>query len=142
MDVMQSAPTRVLVLTTEPITVAQLRGALPEGADPQHVEVMVVAPAMQESPLKFWFSDADDAIARAREVRRQTLAELDEKGVSASGDTGDSDPLQAIQDALITFPADRIVVFAREGERQGYREDVGEREINERFGLPVTRVTL
>jgi hypothetical protein len=139
---MPSTPTRILVLTTEPITAAQLRDALPGRGDPKDTEVMVIAPAVQQSPLKFWFSDADGAIERAQEVRRQTVADLGEEGVSASGDTGDSDPLQAIQDALITFPADRIVMFTREGERQGYREGVGEREIQERFGLPVTRAAV
>jgi hypothetical protein len=133
---------KVLVLTTEPVTARQLGDALPGDTDPKDTEVMVIAPAVQQSPVKFWFSDADQAIARAREVQQQTLEELDDEGVSASGDTGDSDPLQAIQDALVTFAADRIIVFAREGDDQGYREDVGESEIEERFGLPVTRATL
>jgi hypothetical protein len=64
---------RVLVLTTEPLSAAQLRDALPDGADPEDVEAMVIAPAIQESPLQFWFSDADDAIAKADEVRRRTV---------------------------------------------------------------------
>ncbi len=132
---------RVLVVTTEPLSAAQLRGALPDGADPEDVEAMVIAPAIQESPLQFWFSDTDDAIAKADEVRRRTVQELADSGVTASGDTGESDPLQAIQDALITFPADRIVVFKRPQGEQGYREDVDEREIEERFGVPVALAT-
>ena len=132
---------RVLVLTTEPLSAAQLRGALPDGADPEDMEVMVIAPAIQESPLQFWFSDADDAIAKADEARRRTVRELADSGVTASGDTGESDPLQAIQDALITFPADRIVVFKHPQGEQGYREDVDEREIEERFGVPVAVAT-
>jgi hypothetical protein len=39
-------------------------------------EVMVVAPAVQQSPLKFWFSDVDGAIAWAEEGRRETVEEL------------------------------------------------------------------
>ncbi|MDQ6815784.1 MAG: hypothetical protein M3018_00040 [Actinomycetota bacterium] len=132
---------RVLVVTTEPITATHLRDALSDG-DPNDIEVMVVAPAIQQSPLKFWFSDADDAIAKAEEVRRQTLEDLGEDGVSATGDTGDSDPLQAIQDALVTFEADRIVLFTRSGSDRGYREDVDQAEIEERFGVPVETVTL
>lgn len=132
---------RVLVLTTGPLSAAQLRGALPDHADPEDMEVMVIAPAIQESPLQFWFSDADDAIAKADEVRRRAVRELADSGVTASGDTGESDPLQAIQDALITFPADRIVVFKRPQGEQGYREDVDEREIEERFGVPVALAT-
>ena len=59
-------------------------------------------------------------------------------GVAASGDTGESDPLDAIQDALQTFPADRIVVFTRPDSEQSYREDVDPEQIEERFGVPVT----
>jgi hypothetical protein len=100
---------------------------------------MIVAPALQKNPLKFWFSDADDAIARADEVRRESVERLGEEGVAASGDTGESDPLEAIQDALQTFPADRIVLFTHPEEQQQYREDVDEDEIRERFDLRVDR---
>jgi hypothetical protein len=81
-------------------------------------------------------SDADEAISRAKEVRAETVERLDQEGIRAAGDTGESDPAEAIQDALQTFPADRILVF----EHGGYREDVDETEIEERFGVPVTRV--
>ncbi len=128
---------KLLVLTSEPISAKQVRDALGD-MQPQEAEVMVVAPAFQESPIKFWTSDADDAIARAQQVSSKTVQELDEAGVGASGDTGDSDPMQAIQDALQTFPADRIVVFTHPGSDQRYREDLDPTEIEERFGVPVT----
>jgi hypothetical protein len=133
---------RLLVLTTEPITAQQLREALSHGVDPEEAEVMVVAPALQESPLKFWLSDADEAIARAEQIRRQTVAELGDAGVAASGDVGESDPLQAIQDALQTFDAERIVLFEHQGPEQRYREQLDVREIEERFGLPVDRAAV
>ena len=86
---------------------------------------MLVAPALQDSPLKFWVSDADDAIARAQRVQeRVDAAPQAEEGVAARGDTGEGDPLQAIQDALATFPADRIALFVHEGDARTYREDV------------------
>jgi len=133
---------KLLVLTSEPVTAEQLRGAVQADLDPREAEVMVVAPALQENPLKFWLSDADEAIARAEEVRRESLRRLGEEGVSASGDTGESDPLEAIQDALNTFPADRIVLFVHPNPGQRYREDVDVAEIEERFGLPVDRATV
>jgi len=127
---------RVLVLTSEPISAPQLRQALPADIDPQQGEVMIVAPALQANALKFLFSDADEAIARAQAVYRQSVERLGEAGVSARGDTGESDPLDAIADALQTFAADRIVLFTRaEGER--YREDIDPGEVSRRFGLPV-----
>ena len=130
---------KLLVITSEAISARQLRDAIPTDVDTEKAEVMIVAPALQENPLKFWFSDADDAIAKADEVRRESVERLGAEGVAASGDTGESDPLEAIQDALQTFAADRIVLFTHPEEQRRYREDVDEGEIRERFGLPVDR---
>ncbi len=47
---------KVLVVTTEPITAAQFRDALRTDSDPAEAEVMVVAPALAESALRFWMS--------------------------------------------------------------------------------------
>lgn len=127
---------KLLVVTTEPVTAQQLSNALPDSVEPNDAEVMVVAPALQPSGLRFWLSDADEAIARAREVRSETVEQLGEAGVSASGDIGESDPMQAIEDALNTFPADRILLFTH-GQDQGYREDIDETALRERFGIPV-----
>jgi nucleotide-binding universal stress UspA family protein len=109
---------------------------------PQDAEVMVVAPALQPNPIKFWLSDADDAIARAKEVGAETVEKLEQDGVAATGDTGESDPIEAIQDALASFDADRIVLFTRPGDQQGYREDVDAELLEERFGIPVDRAGL
>lgn len=128
---------KVLVLTSEPITAEQLRGALRTDVDPSDAEVMVVAPAYAESGFRFWMSDADDAIAKAEQVRRDSVQELDKAGVPATGDTGEADPHTAIEDALKTFDADRIVVFSHEGKDQRYREDLDWDELAERFGRPV-----
>jgi hypothetical protein len=133
---------RILVLTSEAISADRLQGALPDGADPRDAEIMVIAPALHESALRFWFSDADEAIAKADQVRRESLDRLGEQGVTASADTGESDPEEAIADALKTFEADRIVVFTHPGGQQLYREDVDDDALAERFGIPVTRVTL
>ena len=40
--------------------------------------------------------------------------------MDAAGDTGESDPLQAVADALAAFPADRIVVFAHPQGQRAY----------------------
>jgi hypothetical protein len=103
---------------------------------------MVVAPALQDDALHFWLSDADDAIARADAVRRQTLEKLSAGGVSASADTGESDPLKAIEDALQTFAADRILLFTHTQDEQRYREDVDPEEVQDRFGVPVDRAAV
>jgi hypothetical protein len=133
---------KVLVLTSEPITAQQLRDALGPDGDPADAEVMVVAPALADNAFKFWMSDADDAIARAEQVRQASVEELGEAGVSATGDTGEADPYTAIEDALKTFDADRIVLFTHGGDAQRYREDLDESEIAERFGRPVDHASV
>jgi hypothetical protein len=133
---------KILVLTSEPIGAGDLRDALGPEIDPTDTEVMVVAPALQESGFKFWFSDADGAIAKADEVRRETLERLSDGGVAASADTGESDPTVAIEDALRTFRAERIVLFRHAEGDERYREDLDPGELAERFRIPVDRAAL
>jgi hypothetical protein len=133
---------KLLVLTSEPVSAQQLREAVGGDVDPSDAEVLVVAPALQENPLKFWLSDADDAIARAEAVRRKTVDRLGGEGISASADTGESDPLDAVEDALATFSADRLVMFTHPADQSRYREDVDLDEVTDRFGVPVDRATV
>jgi hypothetical protein len=133
---------RLLVLTSEALSAQQLRDALPGDADPKDAEVLIVAPALQENALQFWLSDADDAIARADAVRASTVEQLDAEGVAASGDTGESDPADAIADALQTFAADRILIFTHGDSERRYREDLDPDEIEQRFGIPVDRASV
>lgn len=133
---------KLLVLTSEPITADQLRDAVGAEVEPQDTEVMVVAPALAESPVKFWFSDADAAIERAERVRQESVRELSDAGVNAGGETGESDPIQAVNDALQSFSADRIVLFTHADDDQRYLEHMDDAELAERFGLPVDRATV
>jgi hypothetical protein len=132
---------KILVLTTEPVTADQLRAALPADSNPEDAEVMVVAPALHKNALRFWVSDADEAISKAEEVSHESVEQLGADGVSASGDTGESDPDDAIEDALKTFPADRILVFTHPDSEQRYKEDVDPAELQNRFGVPVTQAS-
>ena len=126
---------KLLVLTPEPVDANALRTAL--GDDVEGAEVLVVSPAGNRSKVAFWVSDSDEAIAGADAAQEETVERLEEEGIDAAGDTGESEPAVAIQDALATFKADRIVVFSHpEGDRD-YREDDGLAGAQERFGVPV-----
>jgi nucleotide-binding universal stress UspA family protein len=125
----------VLVIASEPVSADLLRSVA--GDLPDDAEVLVVAPASTDSPLRFWVSDVDDAIAHADRTQTETVERLEEAGIDASGEVGDSEPLVAIADALTTFPADRIVVLAHERGARDYREDDFAAQVRERFGLPV-----
>jgi hypothetical protein len=134
---------KVLVLASEPISADQLRAALgaPDNHDLDDVEVRIVAPALHSSALQFWISDADEAISKADTVWRTSVAKLGAAGVDAQGDTGESDPMRAIEDALANFDAGRIIVFTHPDSEQRYREDVDGTELEERFGRPVEHVS-
>jgi hypothetical protein len=125
---------KVLVVTSEPINAELLRSALDGEAD--DAEVLVVAPALHDSPVRFWMSDDDEAIAAAQRVQDETVERLEEEGVDAAGDTGESDPLVAAEDALATFEADRVVIFTHPGDETAYREEELA-EAGERLGVPV-----
>lgn len=131
---------KLLVLTPEPVDADLLRATL--GEDIEGAEVLVVSPATNRSKLAFWVSDPDEAIAEAEVAESESVERLEEAGVDAAGDTGESEPAVALQDALATFPADRIVVFSHpEGDRD-YREDKGLADAEERFGVPITHAVI
>jgi nucleotide-binding universal stress UspA family protein len=98
---------------------------------------MVVSPALTDSPLRFWVSDADAAIEHAESTAEETVERLDEEGVDAVGDTGESDPMQALEDALATFDADRVVVFTHPEAERDYLEEGFVEEAEHRLGVPV-----
>jgi hypothetical protein len=98
---------------------------------------MIVAPALHRSALRFWLSDADEAIQRAELVARETVERLGDAGFDARGDTGEGDPVKAVEDILVTFPAERIVLFTRPGSEQRHDEGIDADALQQRCGLPV-----
>src|SRR5262245_34209325 len=91
--------TKVLVVAIDLVVPARLANA----------EVLVVAPALN-SWLRHWLSDEDPARRRAEERLAAVVRQLQRTVVHVEGRVGDADPLQAIADALATFPADEIVI--------------------------------
>jgi nucleotide-binding universal stress UspA family protein len=110
------------------------------GEDIGDAEVLVVSPATNQSKLAFWVSDPDEAIAEAEAAQEETVERLEEEGIDAAGDTGESEPALAIQDALATFAADRIVIFSHPD--RDYREDAGLADAEARFGVPVSHTLI
>ena len=129
---------KLLVVTPEPIDAKLLRATL--GEEVRGAEVLVISPATNRSKVAFWVSDSDEAIAEAETAQQETVERLEEEGVDAAGDTGESEPDVAIQDALATFPADRIVVFSHPD--LDYREDQALDDLEDRFGVPVTHAEI
>ena len=127
---------KLLVLAPHAVDASAVRSALP-GEDLSGAEVLVVSPAMQQSGIRFWMSDSDDAIEKAEHAAAETGGALEGEAESVRTTTGESDPLLALQDALATFPADRVVVFR--GDADDYHEEQLA-EAESRLGVPVTTV--
>ena len=98
-------------------------------------QVFVVAPALN-SRLRHWLSDVDGARRDAEQRLARTLELLARGGVVASGRVGDSDPLQAVADALPFFEAESILVS---GLGNWLARDLV-RRTRERFRLPVAQL--
>jgi hypothetical protein len=99
-------------------------------------EVLVVAPS-SNSRLRHWLSDEDDARRRAEERVAAFVHRLARSGVQAQGRVGDRDPLLAIADALVMFPADEIVISAGlEGSNRVADELLS--RARDRFALPTS----
>lgn len=130
---------KILALVAEPVSGDALRSAL--GPDADDAEVLVVAPALT-GKLSWLTGDTDAAIERAEAVQQETVERLDEEGVDAAGDTGESDPLLAVQDALQTYPADQIVLFTHRGGKRNWLEEGVVEQARQRFEPPVTHMTL
>src|SRR4051794_41595525 len=94
---------KLLLLTAEPVSADVVREAVGDDAD--DAEVMVVSPALTDSPFRFWTSDADEAIEHARESADETVERLDEAGIGAAGGTGGSGPPPGLRGGLPTVPA-------------------------------------
>lgn len=123
---------KLLVLADRSVDAAAVRAALP-GEALDGTEVLVVTPAVNDSKLAFWVSDSDEAIADAEDVGEASVQELSGEGAaSVSGEVGESEPLLALQDALATFKADRILVLMDDADVAG--------EAQQRFSdVPVSR---
>jgi hypothetical protein len=116
---------RVLVVTDGDAD--GLAETIHERVERSHAEVLVVAPA-SNSRLRHWLSDVDPA-RRTEERARSCVEALRRSDFDAEGMVGDADPAQAIEDALVLFDADILVV-------DGSLADGARR----RFGLPIVPV--
>ena len=134
------ATRKILALVSEPVSADALRSAMGE-EDLTGAEVLVVAPALM-TRRRFLLDDPDESIERADAVQEETVERLSEEGVDAAGDTGEADPLLAIQDALVTFPADEIILFSRAEGRRNWLEEGLVEQAEERFDPAVRHLVI
>jgi hypothetical protein len=98
-------------------------------------EVLVLAPALNR-PVSHWLSDLREARMAAQRRLAVSLAALAAARIDARGEVGDTDPVQALEDALRSFPAQEVIFVTA--------PDAGEKEVAElrrRLDRPLRRLT-
>jgi hypothetical protein len=132
---------RLLVIANETVGGAELLAELERHASGRKTEVLVVTPALN-TPLRHWVSDEDAAREAARERLDASLEAMRATGMVASGEIGDSDPVQAIEDAIRTFGPDEIVISTHPEGRSNWLERGVVEAARERFDVPVIHVVV
>lgn len=131
----------LLVIANETANGDELHEAVASIALSADAEVLVVAPALN-SRLRHWMSDEDAAREAARERLERCAERLCDAGIAARGAVGDADPLQAIADALVSFPADELVISTHLEERSNWLAHGLVDRACGRFGLPTAHVVV
>ncbi|MHB8642469.1 MAG: hypothetical protein ACYDA3_06255 [Gaiellaceae bacterium] len=132
---------RILVVANETVGGDELSNLIVDKAANTRANVLIVAPALV-SPLQQLTSDVDPARAEAQARLDASLEKLRRRSISARGEIGDSDPLQAIEDALRTFGPDEIIISTHPQGRSHWLEQgvVGNAKL--RFAVPITHVVV
>jgi hypothetical protein len=132
---------RILVVANETVGGPELLSEIREHAVGHAGRVFVVSPALN-SPLKHWVSDEDQARADAQARLDDSLATMQAAGLDATGEIGDGDPIQAIEDAVRTFRPDELIISTHPAGRSHWLERGVVEKARERFDLPVAHVVV
>jgi hypothetical protein len=106
----------LLVVVTEPADDPPVVEAIADSAaHGTPSEVVVLAPALNPR-LSHWLSDLREARLGAQDRLALTLAALAAARVEATGRVGDTDPVQALEDTLASYPAQEVIFVTATGE--------------------------
>jgi hypothetical protein len=105
-------------------------GAGATGADSGELQILLLAPALN-TRIAHWLSDLRKARQDAQGRLAVSLGMLAAVGADARGQVGDSDAVQAVEDALRTFPAQEVVFVTGPGH------DGAVEEVRRRLDRPV-----
>jgi hypothetical protein len=136
------AAVRLLLVVAQAARGEELRSRLLTLSRGRRLELCLLAPAFASSGLEYVASDVDRGIQRALDRLEASFEELLwEQVVIARREVGESDPMLAIDSALVTFAADEIVLVPSPERDQWAEKELFER-VCERFGLPVWEIEL
>jgi universal stress protein family protein len=132
-------PHRILVVANETVSGQALLQRIRDHAGGRPAEVLVVCPALNSRLPAL----APENSRARREVEKRLAASLEALAaadIRASGSLGDSDPVQAIEDALTTFHADEVIVSTHPAGRSRWLEQGVVERASALFDLPISHV--
>ena len=132
---------RILVVANETLGGQELQRLIEERSRDMPTVILVCTPALN-SRLRHWASDEDGARLAAQERLDASLEGLRSLGIDASGEVGDANPLQAMEDALRTFGADEIIISTHPEGRSNWLERGVVEHARERFTVPIRHVVV
>jgi hypothetical protein len=119
------APHRLVVMTSEPVSAERVLAAAAScngaSASPDSLGVMVVSPEGFGKPE---VTNDEGHYQSALRAESETVASLRRRSVKAAGHVGDHSGAQALEDALVLFPAEHVLVFAHPHDADAYRHAV------------------
>jgi hypothetical protein len=119
---------RVIAVLTDNLHGSEPVEQILANADQEGVELRVVVPAVEATPLRHTMGDIDEPKREAEDRLQRALETLRRRGVEVDGEVGDPDPVQAAQDALLKAPADEVLIFEHcEEQSKWYEEGLLER---------------
>lgn len=131
----------VLVVANETVAGESLIKALRRHAEDGPIRITVICPINQPRHGSVVYEDTRRAAARRRLDR--TLAVLRDAEISAHGLVVDSDPVNAVRDALGQHDVDEVIVSTHPEQRSGWlRGDVVERIRRAAGDVPVEHVVV
>lgn len=133
---------RLLVVANETVGGEPLLEEIRGRCRNRDCQILVVTPALAGSRASHWASDIDGAIELARQRMELSLIAIDQLGLKAKGEIGDSDPNEAIEDALRVFPADEILISTHPPHRSRWLEHGVVERARDEIDLPITHVVV
>jgi len=127
---------RVLVIADESCVEPSFAAELSDHAAGRRLEALVIAPAIG-SRLARWTGDESQYVD-ARKHLDDTVAALAAAGISATGETGADDPLQAADDGVREFGPNEIVFVTKAGTGTDWVERGVIEIATTRYAMPVT----
>ena len=129
------------MIANETVGGAELLDELKRRSRGRDTMVLVVTPALN-ARLRHWVSDEDGAREAAGARLEHSLETMRAAGLKARGEVGDSDPVQAIDDAIRTFMPDEIVISTHPEGRSNWLERGIVESAKQRYEVPVTHVVV